>query len=337
MNLGGRLKMARKAKQLSLEKLADEVGLSAMSISKYENNKMTPDSTMLLKLANALDVKVEFFFRQIDLGLTPVKKRSHSRLSKSDQKMVEVRVLEYVERYFDALSFFPGRELAAFPKKAFASLDDIEQVAIELRDEWEIGLDPIDSLVRTLEDKGIIMYFVDSVEKLEALTFKANGQHVIAVNKDVPGDRQRFNIAHELGHIVLDIPDDMEYREEEKAANRFAGAFLVPAPMVKMELGERRSFVSVEELYLLKHKYGLSIQAWIRRGQDLGIISHHVYQTLMGMFSAKGWRKREPGDSYPSEEAPKHFELLIRKLVAEDVISRSRAHELFGAPLEIFN
>jgi Zn-dependent peptidase ImmA (M78 family) len=338
MGFGGRLRMVRKAKLLSMEKLAEQVGLSTMSISKYENNKMNPDSTMLLKLANALDVNVEFFFRELELELTPVKKRSHSRLSRSDEQMVEARVLEYVERYFEAISYLPGDDAPALPKKSFTSLDDIERVALELRQEWEIGLDPIDSLVRTLEDKSIIIYFVDSVEKLDALTFKANGTHVIAVKKDVPGDRQRFNIAHELGHIILDIPKDMDEREEEKAAHRFAGAFLVPEPIVRMELGpEKRSYVSVEELYLLKHKYGLSIQAWIRRGRDLGIITHHVYQTLMRMFSARGWRKQEPGDPYPSEDPPRRLELLIRKLYSEKAISFSRAQELYGAPLEVFS
>ncbi len=337
MSFGGRLKMARKAKLLSMEKLAEQVGLSTMSISKYENDKMNPDSTMLLKLANALDVKVEFFFRVVELELAPVKMRSHSRLSKSDERMVEARVLEYVERYFEAISFLPNDKAAALPKKSFNSLDDIERVALELRKEWDIGLDPIDSLVRTLEDKGIIIYFVDSVEKLNALTFKANSTHVIAIKKDVPGDRQRFNIAHELGHIILDIPEDMEEGEEEKAAHRFAGAFLVPEPIVRMELGETRTYVSVEELYLLKHKYGLSIQAWIRRGQDLGIITHHVYQSLMAMFSSRGWRKQEPGDPYPSEETPKRFEQIIRKLYSEKAISFSRAQELYGEPLEVFS
>jgi Zn-dependent peptidase ImmA (M78 family)/DNA-binding XRE family transcriptional regulator len=337
MDFGGRLKMARKAKQLSMEKLAEQVGLSTMSISKYENNKMNPDSTMLLKLANSLDIKVEFFFRDVELELTPVKKRGHSMLSRSDERMVEARVLEYVERYFDAISYLPGDEDTALPKKSFTSLDDIERVALELRQEWEIGLDPIDSLVRTLEDKGIIIYFIDSVDKLDALTFEVNGTHVIAVKKDVPGDRQRFNIAHELGHIILDVPEDMDEREEEKAAHRFAGAFLVPEPVVRMELGNKRSYVSVEELYILKHKYGLSIQAWIRRGRDLGIITHHVYQTLMGMFSARGWRKQEPGDPYPSEETPKRFEQLVRKLYSEKAISFSRAQELYGTPLEVFS
>lgn len=338
MNFGGRLRMARKAKQLSMEKLAKQVGLSTMSISKYENDKMNPDSTMLLKLANALDVKVEFFFRELELELTPIKKRSHSRLSKTDEQMVAANVLEYVERYFEAFSYLPEIKEVAFPKKSFTSLDDIERVALELRREWDIGLDPIDSLVRTLEDKGIIIYFVDSVEKLDALTFEANGTHVIAVRKDVPGDRQRFNIAHELGHIILDIPKEMDERDEEKAAHRFAGAFLVPEPVVRMELGpEKRNFISVEELYLLKHKYGLSIQAWIRRGRDLGLITHHVYQTLMGMFSARGWRKQEPGSPYPTEKAPKRFEQLVRKLYSEKAISFSRAQELYGAPLEVFN
>ena len=217
MGFGGRLRMARKAKQLSMENLATQVGLSTMSISKYENNKMNPDSTVLLKLAEALGVKVEFFFRELELELTPIKKRSHSRLSKTDEQMVAANVLEYVERYFEAISYLP-KEKVSLQKKSFCSLDDIERVALELRQEWNIGLDPIDSLVRTLEDKGIIIYFVNSVEKLDALTFAANGTHVIAVKEDIPGDRQRFNIAHELGHIILDVSEDMDEREEEKAA-----------------------------------------------------------------------------------------------------------------------
>ena len=338
MSFGGRLRMARKAKQLSMEKLAEQVGLSTMSISKYENDKMNPDSTMMLKLANALDVKVEFFFRELELKVTPIKKRGHSRLSKADEQMVTARVLEYTERYFEANSFLPYEKEPHLPKKSFDSFDDIERVALELRHDWKIGLDPIDSLVRTLEDKGIIIYFVDSVEKLDALTFEANGTHVIAVRKDVPGDRQRFNIAHELGHIILDIPEGMTEQDEEKAAHRFAGAFLVPAPVVKMEIGPgKRTFVSVEELYLLKHKYGLSIQAWIRRGKDLDIITHHVYQSLMGMFSARGWRKQEPGDPYPSEKPPENFEQLVRKLYSEKAISFSKAQELYGAPLKVFS
>jgi Zn-dependent peptidase ImmA (M78 family)/transcriptional regulator with XRE-family HTH domain len=336
VDFGGRLKMARKAKKLTLEKLAEEIGVTAMSISKYENNKMNPDSTMLLKLANALDFNVEFFFRERGLELSPIKKRGHSRLSKKDEEMVEARVMDYVERYLEAKAYFPEDAKPANQKMSFKSIDDIERVAIEVRDQWEIGLDPIDSLVRTLEDRGIIIYFTESVNELDALTFDVNGTHVIAVNKDMPGDRQRFDIAHELGHIILEIPDSMEEKDEEKAAHRFAGAFLAPEPVVRMELGDHRSFVSIEEWYLLKHKYGLSIQAWIRRGRDLDIISHHVYQVLMAMFSANNWRRQEPGDPYPPEEPPKHFEMMLRRLYAEEAITFSRAQELYGEALEVF-
>jgi Zn-dependent peptidase ImmA (M78 family)/DNA-binding XRE family transcriptional regulator len=336
VDFGGRLKMARKAKQLSLQKLAEETGVTAMSISKYENNKMNPDSAMLLNLAQALDINVEFFFREMPLDLTPIKKRGHSRLSKKDEAMIESRVVEYVERYIEAQSYFPGDARPEIQKKPFKSIADIEQVAIDLRAEWEIGLDPIDSVVRTLEDRGIIVYFVESVDELDALTFEANGTHVIAVNKNMPGDRQRFDMAHELGHIILEIPEWMDEKDEEKAAHRFAGAFLAPEPVVRMELGNSRSFVSVEELHLLKHKYGMSIQAWIRRGADLNIISHHVYQVLMAMFSANDWRKQEPGDPYPPEEPPKHFEHMLRRLHAEEAITFSRAQELFGKNLKVF-
>ncbi|MDZ7844749.1 MAG: ImmA/IrrE family metallo-endopeptidase [Anaerolineales bacterium] len=99
------------------------------------------------------------------------------------------------------------------------------------------------------------------MDHFDALVFWANERiPVIVVKGGIPGDRQRFNLARELGHILLDLSDNVD---EEKAAHRFAGAFLVPRQKAIEELGEHRQRLSVQELHILKHKYGLSMQAWI--------------------------------------------------------------------------
>ena len=77
-------------------------------------------------------------------------------------------------------------------------------------------------------------------------------------------------------------------------AHRFAAALLVPADAARQELGEKRRHLAFTELGVLKEKYGLSMQAWIRRAKDLEIISESVYKSLCIQFSSKGWRKREP-------------------------------------------
>jgi Zn-dependent peptidase ImmA (M78 family) len=129
---------------------------------------------------------------------------------------------------------------------------------------------------------------------------------------------------------VLDISDDLDV---EKAANRFVGAFLAPASAVIFELGQQRSTLDMNELYLLKPKYGLSMQAWIFRARDLGILTASAAQTLFRKFRTKGWHKQEPGEVYPSE-APLRMERLIYRALVEDLISRSRAQELLGKPLQ---
>jgi Zn-dependent peptidase ImmA (M78 family) len=123
--------------------------------------------------------------------------------------------------------------------------------------------------------------------------------------------------------------------DEEKAADRFAGAFLVPAPVARFELGERRDTLHLYELHLLKHKYGLSMQGWIYRARDLGILSENATIRLFQDFRRAGWHRHEPGDQLPPE-VPKRMERLVLRALAEDLISESRGAELLGKPLAQF-
>jgi Zn-dependent peptidase ImmA (M78 family) len=145
----------------------------------------------------------------------------------------------------------------------------------------------------------------------------------------MPGDRQRFSIAHELGHLML-RPKGLD---DEKAAHRFAAAFLVPEAAVKYELRGKRIDICLYELHLLKHKYGLSMQAWIYRAKDLGIISDERAAAIFKRFRALGRHKREPGGEIPLEW-PMRFEILVNLALAEEAISKRRAEELLNKPVE---
>ncbi|MCJ7530797.1 MAG: ImmA/IrrE family metallo-endopeptidase, partial [Anaerolineales bacterium] len=153
-----------------------------------------------------------------------------------------------------------------------------------------------------------------------------NENPVIVVREDIPGDRQRFNLCHELGHLVLKIVDGLD---EEKASHRFASAFLAPAERVRFELGTYRSNIDLLELESLKHKYGLSIQAWIYRAKDMGIISNPVAEKYFRSFRKNHWYRNEPGELYPPEK-PQRMQRLIYRALAEDIISRSKVKEYQG-------
>ncbi|MCD6404787.1 MAG: ImmA/IrrE family metallo-endopeptidase [Planctomycetes bacterium] len=337
MSVGERLRQVRKARGLTLEKLGSQVGVTKQAISKYEKGLDMPGSNVLRRLAQALAVRIEFFFRPgAPIELKSLHFRKHSRLPKKEENAVLARVEEWLERYIEAEELlFPDKEHSfAFPKQVprdIRSLEDAEEAASALREAWELGLDPIENLMEVLEDKGIKVCLVDvSDEHFDALTFVADDSiPVVAVKRDVPGDRQRFSLAHELAHLALRPSKAVD---EEDAANRFAGAFLVPESAVFFELGQKRRFLDARELYLLKHKYGLSMAGWIHRADDLQIISKSVSRRLYMHFSKMGWRKQEPGMQMFSEE-PRRMEKLAMHALAEDLVSESRAAELLGKRL----
>ncbi len=177
--------------------------------------------------------------------------------------------------------------------------------------------------------KGIKIGLIDGEDGFDGCTFRSNGAPVIVVRKDIPGDRQRFSIAHELGHILLDVNEELE----EKAAHRFAGAFLFPQSMAFMELGEHRTQISLSELDLLKNKYGISMQAILHRAKDLNIIHANYYRIFCKYFSQMGYRKQEPGEPLASEQPVRMQQLLLR-LIAEDIITQSKAEELNDEPIK---
>ena len=207
-----------------------------------------------------------------------------------------------------------------------------EALAVQLRQEWQLGLDPIDNLMEVLENNGVKVWSIDrEFEHFDALKMWVNDIIPIIVVKDcIPGDRQRFNLSHELGHLILKISNKLD---KEKVVNRFAGAFLVPSSRAYEELGLHRRNISLEELIILKHKYGMSIQAWIYRAKDLEIISESKMKEYFINFRRENWHKEEPGGNIQPEK-PMRMKQLIHHALAENIISRGRAKELFQSDLE---
>jgi Zn-dependent peptidase ImmA (M78 family)/DNA-binding XRE family transcriptional regulator len=331
MSIGQRIKQARKFTQLSQRDLAEQVQVSAMAISKYERDMDIPSSDVLLRLSQSLGVSIDFFFRPAAPEIQLQAYRKHTSLRVKDQEAIQARIQEWLERYLEIESFIMHEELHLnIPQFAVSSSEDIETAAENLREEWKLGLDPIENLTQLLEDKGIKVGLIEGFDHFDACTFMANGIPVIVTKAEIPGDRQRFNLGHELGHLVLDVVEGFDI---EKSAHRFVGAFLAPAPAVRYELGNKRNKLDMNELYLLKHKYGLSMQAWVFRAADLGIISQATAKTLFKKFRIKGWHRREPGEEFPLEVSVR-MERLVYRLLVEDLISRSKAQELLGKPLQ---
>lgn len=110
--IGERLKRARAAAGLSMQRLGTQVGVSANMIKKYEHNESMPSSPVLIKLGKALNVRSEYFFRPTDIKLTQVEYRKRSTATKKLSHQVEADVLDQAERWYELKNLWPNFSLA---------------------------------------------------------------------------------------------------------------------------------------------------------------------------------------------------------------------------------
>ena len=210
---------------------------------------------------------------------------------------------------------------------------EAEPAAVRLRSNWGLGLGPIPKLVDLLEERGIKVLSMP-LSDIDGLTTVVrhrdrNIASVIVVDCRDWGERQRFTLAQELGHMVLEVSPNVD---NEKAARRFAGAFLVPAEALRAEIGKHRHRIGWSELFELKRVFGVSVQSLTNRCKDLGIIGNPLYRHLSREFTRRGWRSppyKEPNTM--DGEVPRRFERLCFRALAEGAVFESRAAELLGS------
>ena len=344
--IGVRLKVARTAAGLSLRRLEARIDnlVTAQAIGKYERNESMPGSAVLIALADALDVSVDYLAGDQEMVLEAVEFRKKKITSRREEAQVEAKVLHLLERYLlvedllglRSVEWHSPREA---PYPVVQDISEADRAAQSLRDHWSLGNDPTPNLVELLEEQGIKVLAVDSV-KIDGLTARARraGKSplpVIVVNANDWRERQYFTLAHELGHLVMEVAPRLD---EEKAAHRFAGAFLMPADALWAKIGKRRTSVSLGELLELKQVFGTSVQAITYRCKDLGIFSESLFRRLFDAFTRLGWRTPPYKEPYAREgEKPKRFERLTFRALAEGIVSESKAAELLGVSVHELN
>ncbi len=344
--IGKRLKMARSSAGLSLRGLEEKIGklVTAQAIGNYERNESMPGSGVLIALADALDVSVDYLVGDREMVLEAVEFRKKKITSRREELQVEAKVLHLLERYLlvEELIHLPSIEWHSpreAPYPVMRDVSEADHAAKSLRDRWGLGNDPIPNLAELLEEQGIKVLAVDltNIDGLTARVRRAGrgAVPVIVVNRKDWGERQRFTLAHELGHMVMDVTAKVD---EEKAAHRFAGAFLMPADALWAEIGKHRTAIGWGELFELKQLFGASVQAITYRCKDLGIFSNAAFRRLFNEFDRFGWRSPPYKEPHAREgEEPKRFERLTFRALAEKVISESKAAELLGMSVHDLN
>ncbi len=341
-----RLRQARTMAKLSLREVEAKIGnlVSYNALSKYEKGEMMPRGEVLASIAGALQQPADFFFRPFRLQLSDVNFRKRVKLSASEEAAIIAKATDFFERYFEVeeligcqIPFVPPlRHIGKVSKE-----EEAEEAAIKLREEWNLGGDPLPNIHEMLELKGIKLHEAKTRdEAFDGFSGETNGAPVVVVaawlNDNLP--RKRMTEAHELAHIVLPLEGGLSTKECEKLINRFAGAFLLPRDTFRTIFGENRHTISLGELIQIKAYFGVSIMAIMKRASQLGLINEAVYQRFWIIASKQGWRsKGEPGDDkYSGDETHCRFRQLVFRAVAEGVISSSKGAALLQVPLDEF-
>lgn len=348
--IGERLRIARAASGWSLRELEMRIGkrVTAQMIGKYERNEAMPPSDVLLDLADALGVSEDFLLASDQLVLDQVEFRKKQIASKRDQAFVEGQTRHLLHRYLaveDALALssvvWDRPREAPYP---IHELADCESAAHALRTFWGLGIDAIPNFVELLEERGIKVLSVPlaDIDGLTAKVRRPGGEAipVIVVRSDAWAERKRFTLSHELGHMVMDTRGLGDASLAERAAHRFAGAFLMPPEALWREIGKHRSSISLGELLQLKQLFGASFQAITYRCRDLGIINQNLFRKLFQVFSQRGWRSppyEEPGAIPPGNEHPRRLSRLCFRALAEGAIGEGQAAEIMGVSVHVLN
>jgi Zn-dependent peptidase ImmA (M78 family)/DNA-binding XRE family transcriptional regulator len=336
--IGKRLKGARAASGYSLRALSDAIEnkVTAQAIGKYERDEDMPRSGVLLALSHALNISVDFLISDDDLELEGIEFRKSASSSAKEVALIEAKTLNMVEKYLavESLLNLSSQEWDAPHEAPYWVSDprDAEDAARNLRASWQLGHDPIPMLSELLEERGIKVMSLD-VDRIDGLAANVcrKGKHpvrVVMIKRHTWSERKRFSLAHELGHMVLHVA---EGSDPERAANRFAGAFLIPAEVLRQEIGARRTDISIGELISLKDRFGVSIQAITYRCKDLEIITQATFGRLFKIFRDRGWRSEpfeEPHSMPWKREEPMRFQRLCFRALSEGLIGLSRASEL---------
>lgn len=320
MIYGDRVRQVRELFGWTQKDVATQAVVKQPFVAQIESGKARAPDNFMRALVFRSRFPLQFFEQppaDVELPLGSLMFRAKASMREREQKAVRTHASMAHEFLHRMMS---GRQINSPPIRIPSIKDDPELAATVARS--ELGLaprQPIKHVLHAMESAGVVVIGLPrSFEKGDAfcawvLTEDGERRPIVVLSADVPADRLRLSAAHELGHLVMHqpLPASPAIHAE---ADRFAGAFLLPADAMQ---GEVTRPVTLETFLNIKLKWGTSVQAGIMRAFHLGLISERKYHSLFRLLSARGWRLREPLSNRVPLEKPR----IIRQ-IAEMVFGR---------------
>ncbi len=311
-----RLTLARERRGLTKQALADACGVSRRTATALESGNV--DAPPVAMLAQILDFPEEFFYAgdPPEISEDAVSFRALTSVTARQVRRVlaSAALAREFARWIDGRYSTPQADVPdladMLPVEPAAQPDPVE-AADTLRAIWGLGVGPVKNMLVLLESRGVRVFALPPGDReVDAFSFWHEGQPFIFLNLYKSAERVRFDLAHELGHLCMHRSAQSRANREralETAANRFASAFLMPAPGLYAQLSGRPT---LDDVMVLKRRWRVSATAMVRRLHDLNCITDWHYRTWMIELAQAGYRSTEP-DGLPQEGS-----VLLRKIMA---------------------
>lgn len=316
---GDMLRLARQFRGLTQREFADALKVDPAAISRVENDLTKPTNEIAEHSATLLDLPLAFFEQEERVYGQPVsvhpmwRKKAATPQRSIDQAFAEIniRILQ-LRKLLRSVEYERITELPEFDLGLFNG--GAEEVAALVRRTWLMPAGPVRDLTSWVERAGCFVMHIDLPDAAMAgVTIRAPGlPPCIFIQRDMPADRMRFTLAHELGHLVM---HRLPTQSMEDEANRFAGAFLMPAKDIRPFFVGKK--IDLRLLAALKPEWRVAMQSLLVRADQLGMLTETQTRYLWQQFNMKKIRMREPAElDFPTEK-PSLISKLIRLHVSD--------------------
>ena len=204
------------------------------------------------------------------------------------------------------LRYAKVRSAYSFHRLTTADYGGPKKCGQALRQLWQLPTGPIRNVVNSIEAAGGVVYYcplgTDKVDGISQWPLDDDKMPpVFFVRDSSPGDRMRWTLAHEIGHVIMHHVPTVD---PENEANEFAGEFLMPAAEIAPQLYD----MTLQKAAELKGYWKTSMASIVTRAHHLGKISKDRYTQLFKQIYAKMYHKCEP-IPIPSEQPALFVEL----------------------------
>ena len=319
MNYGEKIRQAREVRGLTQQELADKIKKSKAIIAQVEGGFKLASDDLLASIADATEFPISFFSEPIHAEFPIPDLFFRSRSSIKRREVVDA--VRWAEHVFH-LGCFLASKVRRIPVQIPSGAHDPHSAARSTRRAMQMSSnEPIPHLVRSLERAGLWFIAIPPAKAHDAFCVWMNVGDlevpIIAATVDAAPDRFRLSVAHELGHLVMHKNLLRKSQKEvEGEAFQFGAEFMMPESAMRKEL---IAPITLTNIARLKPRWGVSIQALIRRANDLNIITTRQYHYLFHQLSALGWKTEEPASLQVPIEKPR----LLRKM----------AEIVYGSPI----